>query len=78
MNLVNELVNKSNYKQYLERMTNSVLTSSKGLIPLYASGKTLDVGCGSGVLLDMLTEITLKQMGLTSTKKQLKRAKKRD
>ncbi len=54
MNLVNELVSKSNYERYLERMTQSVQKSSKELIPFYASGKTLDVGCGSGVLLDIL------------------------
>ena len=64
MNLVNELVNKSNYKQYLERMTESVQKSSKGLIPFYASGKTLDVGCGSGVLLDILNRNGVEAEGI--------------
>ena len=64
MNFINELVSKSNYKQYLERMTNSVFQSSKGLIPEYAAGKTLDVGCGSGVLLDMLEKKNIKAEGI--------------
>lgn len=72
MNLVNELVNKSNYKQYLERMTESVQVSSKGLIPLYASGKTLDVGCGSGVLLDMLDRNNVKADGIDINEEAVK------
>ncbi len=77
MNLVNELVNKSNYKQYLERMTESVQVSSKGLIPLYASGKTLDVGCGSGVLLDMLDRNNVKADGIDINKEAVKTCKEK-
>ncbi len=44
----------ANYKVYLERMTNSFDVTSKGNIPKFVRGKTLDVGCGSGVLLEIL------------------------
>ena len=48
--------NKENYKRYLKRMTESMKYSTKGLIPLLAkNGKNiLDVGCGSGVMLNAL------------------------
>ena len=46
----------ANYKVYLERMTNSFNVTSKGNIPKWCDpkGRTLDVGCGSGVLLETL------------------------
>ena len=48
--------NKLNYEQYLERMTQSISQSSKGLIPFFTSGckKILDVGCGSGILMNAI------------------------
>jgi SAM-dependent methyltransferase len=48
--------NKDNYITYLRRMTESMKYSTKGLIPLLAkSGSNiLDVGCGSGVMLQAL------------------------
>lgn len=45
----------TNYDVYLQRMTDSTAISSKGLIPNLVKGKTLDVGCGSGVLLEKLS-----------------------
>ena len=41
----------ANYDVYLQRMELSAERSSKGLIPRLAIGRTLDIGCGSGVLL---------------------------
>lgn len=43
-----------NYDQYMERMTNSAEKTTKGLIPEFAIGRVLDVGCGSGVLLKQI------------------------
>lgn len=43
-----------NYTQYLNRMSESCIRSSKNLLPKFAKGKTLDVGCGSGVLLEQI------------------------
>lgn len=58
MNKLEELSNnnKENYQRYLTRMTESMKKSTKGLIPLLASGSKniLDVGCGSGVMLKAL------------------------
>lgn len=56
----NSGANRSNYKRYLKRMTESVYHSSKELLPEFARGcsRILDVGCGSGVLLAILSEIT--------------------
>ena len=52
------LENLENYELYLKRMTESMKYSTKGLIPIFAAGskKVLDVGCGSGVLLNALLE----------------------
>lgn len=41
----------ANYDVYLQRMDLSAERSSKGLIPRLAIGRTLDIRCGSGVLL---------------------------
>lgn len=48
--------NKENYKRYLKRMTESMKYSTKGLIPILLknSSNILDVGCGSGVMLEAL------------------------
>lgn len=48
--------NKENYQLYLKRMTESMNHSTKGLIPVLAQGSKniLDVGCGSGVMLEVL------------------------
>lgn len=50
--------NTENYQRYLERMTKSIVHSSKGYIPIFTDGCTriLDVGCGSGVLMKVLHE----------------------
>ena len=47
---------KLNYLRYLKRMTESMKVSTKGLIPIMCHDKTniLDVGCGSGVLLNAI------------------------
>lgn len=58
MNKLEELSkkNKENYQRYLRRMTESMKYSTKGLIPLLAisQNNVLDVGCGSGVMLNAL------------------------
>ena len=58
MNQLEELSrkNRENYRRYLDRMTESMKYSTKGLIPLLAknSKNILDVGCGSGVMLRAL------------------------
>ena len=58
MNKLEELSKNSqeNYQRYLNRMTESMKHSTKGLIPsLVSNAKSiLDVGCGSGVILEAL------------------------
>ncbi len=58
MNKLEELSkrDRENYQLYLKRMTESMKYSTKGLIPVLASKaeKILDVGCGSGVMLNAL------------------------
>lgn len=51
--------NKPNYDLYLQRMTQSISQSSKGLIPFFASQckKILDVGCGSGILMNAIQAV---------------------
>lgn len=51
--------NKTNYEQYLQRMTQSISQSSKGLIPFFAytSKRILDVGCGSGILMHAIKTV---------------------
>ena len=50
--------NRENYLRYLKRMTDSMKTSTKGFLPaLLSSAKSvLDVGCGSGVLMEAIEE----------------------
>ena len=50
--------NKENYQRYLKRMTESMKHSTKGLIPSLVkdSNKILDVGCGSGVMMQALED----------------------
>jgi SAM-dependent methyltransferase len=64
MNKIENLTQQSNYSEYLNTMTLSTMNSSKGLIPYYVAinctgkgYKVLDVGCGSGVLLDAIHDI---------------------
>lgn len=60
MNLLTKLAteNIENYNQYLNRMTVSTEVSTKKNIPFYVKGdKILDVGCGSGVMLEKLREL---------------------
>ena len=51
--------NKPNYYTYLQRMTASIAKSSKGLIAILLgdSMSALDVGCGSGVLIEAISTI---------------------
>ena len=51
--------NRTNYEQYLQRMTQSISQSSKGLIPFFTSTckKILDVGCGSGILMNAIKAV---------------------
>lgn len=50
---------QKNYLRYLKRMTLSMKVSTKGLIPMMCSNSKniLDVGCGSGVLLNAIEEV---------------------
>ena len=61
MNTLEELSksNRYNYLIYLSRMTTSLNHSTKGKIPelVKDSKNILDVGCGSGVLLETIEEI---------------------
>jgi len=52
--------NKENYERYLKRMSDSMSLSTKGIVPYFAKGgkNILDVGCGSGIMLTALTDIT--------------------
>ena len=51
--------NKENYQLYLKRMTDSLNYSTKGLIPTLASvgNNILDVGCGSGVVMESISQL---------------------
>ena len=51
--------NRGNYDLYLKRMTQSISQSSKGLIPFFAAQckKILDVGCGSGILMQAIKAV---------------------
>ena len=51
--------NKRNYDLYLQRMTQFISQSSKGLIPFFAAQckKILDVGCGSGILMNAIQAV---------------------
>ena len=66
---VNELVNSDNCEKYYDRMTNSASKSTKGLIPSLVRGdKVLDVGCGSGVMLEMLRDKGINAKGIDNNK----------
>lgn len=58
MNYIEELNSQdnSNYLRYLRRMTDSMKVTTKGLIPFLTKDdrKILDVGCGSGFMLEAL------------------------
>ena len=45
-----------NYDKYLQRMSDNVRHTTKALIPFYAKGDVLDVGCADGALLSLLHE----------------------
>lgn len=61
MNILEKLTaeNESNYKTYLERMSQSCAVSSKHLIPFYTIGKKaiLDVGCADGTLMKAIKAV---------------------
>ncbi len=54
--------NQDNYNLYLERMSNSMKHSTKGLIPILAftGNNILDVGCGSGIVMSEIEKINPK------------------
>lgn len=66
MDLENLNKDKKNYERYLQRMTTSISSSSKGLIPLFCKGTVLDVGCGSGILMNTIKSVNpdLKVIGI--------------
>jgi len=60
MSVIEELAreNKENYELYLRRMTENMKHSTKGFVPFFATNSkcALDVGCGSGVMLNALLD----------------------
>ena len=50
--------NKENYELYLKRMTENMKHSTKGFVPFFANNSkcVLDVGCGSGTMLNALLD----------------------
>ena len=68
--------NNTNYETYLNRMTDSYNYSSKSLIPDFIKGTTvLDVGCGSGVLLEQLSDYKVEGIDLNSNSVEVCRDK---
>ena len=67
MNILEKLSESTNYNQYLTIMSESMKTSSKGLIPFYAKrfSKILDIGCGSGTLSKTLSNLTTDKTTIT-------------
>ena len=71
--------NMDNYNVYLQRMTNSFNTSSKQLIPTLVSGtKVLDVGCGSGILLEELKKYGIDADGIDLNSNAVKECKSKN
>lgn len=71
--------NKENYLRYLKRMTESMKTSTKGLLPeLVSDAKSvLDVGCGSGVLMQAIEDVNpkIRITGLDINKEAIEKLK---
>lgn len=71
--------NKENYELYLKRMTESMKQSTKGLVPFFArfSKCVLDVGCGSGVMLQALLDNGIeKVIGIDINREAIKKLRK--
>lgn len=67
---------ESNYRRYLKIMTDSCSVSSKGIIPRLIKGRrVLDVGCGSGVLLECLQDCEAEGIDLNRHSVEVCRAK---
>ncbi len=71
--------NRENYLRYLKRMTESMKTSTKKFLPdLVAGAKSvLDVGCGSGVLMEAIEEAnpTIRITGIDINKEAIDKLK---
>ena len=80
MSVLDELArdNKENYELYLKRMTESMKHSTKGFVPFFATNSkcALDVGCGSGVMLNALLDYGVdKVIGIDINEEAIKKLK---